>query len=205
VSEFSHSTHIQALLLRLQEGDAAAHAELISYPLERLRRLARWMFHRQPDQQALEQTDDVLQKALIRLHRALSEVKPTSVRSFFGLAARQVRWVLQDLARDLAKAKMVMPVGDLVSTTRRQNPLEPLDMESEPSTLEEWAEFHEKVESLPEETREVFDLVWYQGLTQIEAAEVLGISLRNVKRRWLAARLLLRHLLHNECPGIESS
>jgi len=203
MSDFSHSTHIQDLLNRLQGGDAVAREELIGHSLERIRRLARWMFHRQPDLQALEQTDDVLQKALIRLHRALSDIKPTSVRSFFGLAARQVRWVLQDLARDLAKAKVVVPAGDLVSTTRRQNPLEPLDLESEPITLEEWAEFHQKVETLPEETREVFDLLWYQGLTQIEAAEVLGVSLRNVKRRWLAARLLLRHALHDECPGIE--
>lgn len=200
MGEYSHSTHIQHLLNRLQDGDAAAREELIRYPLERLRRLARWMFHRQPDLQELEQTDDVLQKALLRLHRALAEVRPTSVRNFFNLAARQIRWVLQDLARELVRAKTVLPAGDLVSTTRRQNPLEPFDPESEPSTLEEWAEFHEKVEMLPEETREVFELLWYQGLTKVEAAEILGISLRTVKRRWLAARLLL----HGECPAADS-
>jgi RNA polymerase sigma-70 factor (ECF subfamily) len=52
-----------------------------------------------------------------------------------------------------------------------------------------WSEFHAQVDGLPREERDVFDLLWYQGLTQAEAAAVLEISLRTVKRRWLAARV----------------
>ena len=46
-----------------------------------------------------EQTDDVLQNAVVRLLRALEEVRPPSVRAFFGLAATQMRRELLDLAR----------------------------------------------------------------------------------------------------------
>jgi DNA-directed RNA polymerase specialized sigma24 family protein len=47
------------------------------------------------------------------------------------------------------------------------------------------------VEGLPEEEREAFDLCWYQGLTQAEAALLLSVSETTMKRRWLAARARL--------------
>ena len=39
---------------------------------------------------------------------------------------------------------------------------EQADASGEPSDLMEWTEFHEQVEALPEEEREVFNLVWYE-------------------------------------------
>ena len=46
-----------------------------------------------------EQTDDVVQNALVRLRRALETTSPESVRSFVNLAAVQIRRELIDLAR----------------------------------------------------------------------------------------------------------
>jgi len=43
----------------------------------------------------------------------------------------------------------------------------------------------------------VVNLLWYEGLTQEEAGQVLGISLRTVKRRWHAARTRLYEVLHD--------
>ncbi len=65
----------------------------------------------------------------------------------------------------------------------------------EPTTLAEWTEFHEKVQRLPPAEREVFDLLWYEGLTQAEAAQVLGVTDRTVKNRWRSAKLELQRLL----------
>ena len=39
------------------------------------------------------------------------------------------------------------------------------------------------IDELPEEEREVFDLVRIQGMTQAEAAQLLGVSAVTVKRR----------------------
>ena len=47
------------------------------------------------------------------------------------------------------------------------------------------------IEGLPEDEREVFELVRIQGLTHAEAAEVLGVSVKTVQRRLNRARLLL--------------
>ena len=41
----------------------------------------------------------------------------------------------------------------------------------------------EAIGDLPEEEREAFDLVRIQGMTQAEAAHVLGVSAETVKRR----------------------
>jgi RNA polymerase sigma-70 factor (ECF subfamily) len=54
-----------------------------------------------------------------------------------------------------------------------------------------------QVGALPEEGRAAFDLLWFQGLTQAEAAVVLGVAEVTVRRRWLAARLRLQDLLRD--------
>jgi hypothetical protein len=69
----------------------------------------------------------------------------------------------------------------------------------EPGSLEAWTNFHQWVEALPDEEPELFGLLWYEGLTQEEAA-ALGVSLRTVKRRWQSARLRLAVVLENEPP-----
>jgi DNA-directed RNA polymerase specialized sigma24 family protein len=71
---------------------------------------------------------------------------------------------------------------------------------NEPGRLTDWTEFHAQVEALPDEQKEVFNLVWYQGLTQVEAAALIGVTERVVKWRWRAARLTLHQALKGESP-----
>ncbi len=66
---------------------------------------------------------------------------------------------------------------------------------AEPAALAIWTEFHQKVEELPAEVRDVVDLLWYQGLSQPEAAQALGVAAITVKRRWAEARLRLGAIL----------
>jgi RNA polymerase sigma-70 factor (ECF subfamily) len=61
----------------------------------------------------------------------------------------------------------------------------------EPEDLAQWTQFHTLVESLPEDEREVFNLLFYEALTQEEAAQLLGVNVRTIKRRWQSARLKL--------------
>ena len=57
------------------------------------------------------------------------------------------------------------------------------------------------VDDLPEEEREAFDLVRIQGMTQVEAAEVLGVSTKTVQRRLNRALLILSEALEDLRPG----
>jgi RNA polymerase sigma-70 factor (ECF subfamily) len=59
----------------------------------------------------------------------------------------------------------------------------------------------EVIGGLPEDEREVFDLVGIQGLTHAEAASVVGVSEKTVQRRLSRARLLLAERLADLRPA----
>ena len=59
----------------------------------------------------------------------------------------------------------------------------------------------EAIEGLPDDEREVFDLVGIQGLTHAEAATVVEVSEKTVQRRLNRARLLLAERLTDLRPG----
>jgi RNA polymerase sigma-70 factor (ECF subfamily) len=139
-----------------------------------------------------EDADDVLQNVLVRLYRALATTTPESARHYYHLAALQVRRELLDLAD---RYQGPHGAGANHHTDGSGAVLAgAADPAGGPSSSAEWTEFHRRVESLPDESREAFGLLWYDGLTQEEAAEVLEVSVRTVKRRWLAARLALARI-----------
>jgi RNA polymerase sigma-70 factor (ECF subfamily) len=153
-----------------------------------------------------EETDDVLHEALLRLLRALRAEPVTSAGQFFRLAATQVRRQLLDLARHyfgpLGPGAKHASNGMEGGPDETPHPVyERPASTDEPSRLLAWGEFHQKAADLPEDERAVFDLCWYQGLTQAEAALLLKVSETTVKRRWLAARARLGEFLSGQHTG----
>jgi DNA-directed RNA polymerase specialized sigma24 family protein len=69
-------TQIQTWLDRLIEGNEAAREELIRHASVRLRALARRMLRENPRVRRWEETDDVFQRALLRLHQSLASGNP---------------------------------------------------------------------------------------------------------------------------------
>ena len=194
------TTHLQYLLGKHYAGDLSARDELLEHSLERISMLARHIFHKRNDLRRIEETDDIVQKAVIRLRRALVSVRPVDLRAYLALAAKQVRWVLRDLASE-AKRGRVVPLADHTTGTR-SGADDVLDNGGEPYDHLAWAELHEKIEALPDEDREMFDVLLYDGLTQADAARLLGVSIRTVKRRWQRARLLLRDTMNGDWPSL---
>jgi RNA polymerase sigma-70 factor (ECF subfamily) len=198
------TTVIGELLDRLRAGDASAREGLLQAACARLGRLARRMLRDFPGVARWEGTDDVLQNATLRLYRALKDATPESPRSFFNLAAVLVRRELIDLARHHYGPHGMGANHESVGPTRdgsRPGYEGQTPETDDPGRLIDWAEFHGQVEALPDEQREVFNLVWYQGLTQADAAALLGVTERVVKWRWRAARLSLHKVMKGELPG----
>jgi RNA polymerase sigma-70 factor (ECF subfamily) len=194
----SHTAELQLWLDRLQGDDTEARQardQLLTRAGARLEELARRMLRRYPRLRRWEQTGDILQNAVLRLHRSLGEVRPRSVGEFFGLAATQIRRELIDLSRHhfgpqgAAAHHHTDPPGHDEHAAYHSG---------EPASLLEWAEFHEAAGRLPDSERQTFDLLWYEGLTQKEAASILGVTERTVKNRWRSAKLLLAELLGRE-------
>jgi len=133
------------------------------------------------------ETDDVLQSALLRLHRSLGSVQPSSSKEFYGLAALQIRRELLDLAKHYYGPQGIgrnhhSDTGSIINGNPNT---------AQPQNLEDWSRFHEAVNALPEKQKQVVDLLWYEGLTQDSAADLLCVSLATIKRRWAEARVSL--------------
>jgi RNA polymerase sigma-70 factor (ECF subfamily) len=200
----SQTVRIQGWLDQLRAGDESARKELLNCACERLTRLTRKMLKGYPRVKRWEQTDDVMQNATMRLYRALADVQPASPADFFRLAALNIRRELLDLAKHYYGPRGLgakhASVAKSPGTENAPAALEPADTADEPSRLASWTEFHAQVEQLPDEEREIFDLLWYQELSQAEAAALLHVSERTIKRRWQAARLKLHQALQGALP-----
>ena len=81
----------------------------------------------------------------------------------------------------------------------RPEPAAPAD---DHAALDRWSSLHAAVEKLPVEEREVFGLTFYHGWTQQQIAELFGIDVRTVRRRWQAACLALADTLRNDLPPL---
>ena len=197
---------VEGWLAALKRGEAEARDRLIAVVSDRLFRLTRKMLRDFPRVHRWEETDDVFVNAMMRLYKALDEIAPASSRDFFRLMATMVRRELIDLSR-----KYRGPMGldaNLESWggspgDEADSPAGELrDESNDPDMLDWWTHFHEQVERLKDEQREVFGLIYYQNLKIAEAARLLETSERTVKRRWREARLTLCEALDGGMPKI---
>lgn len=197
------SSTLQGCLDRLQAGDPQARGQVIQYACRRLRRLTQAMLRDFPRLRAYEDAEDVLQNAVLRLLRALQVVVPPTSADFFRLAAQLIRRELIDLSRHYfgrygpGKCQVALDGQGSPHRPPVAGPV-PSDSTYHPVKLARWTEFHEHAEALPAEEKAVFDLVWYQGLSQVEAASLLNLSHTTIKRRWVAARLRLQAALQGD-------
>jgi RNA polymerase sigma factor (sigma-70 family) len=193
---------IQRCLDALQ-GDAPAEPlvrALLERAVSRLRLLCAAFLHRkyprltQPPLNL--ETDELLDGVVAGLLTALQKVRPQTVRQFFALANQHMRWQLNDLARlldnqpraaALAESGVVAPPAS-----------------SDSALSQDASRMLEAIEGLPEEDREVFELVRIQGLAYSEAAGIVGVSVKTVQRRLNRARLLLAETLADLRPSTPS-
>ena len=200
---------IESWVQRLKDGDTDAREQLLKLASDRLlhltrkikkdfARIARW-----------EETDDVFQQAVLRLYTAMESVELESASHFLRLAAQQIRRQLIDLSRSYygpqGAARHHASQAGFVDDNEGaigQHAFEAAEVSQDPQKMQEWSEFHQLIEDLDDDQRAVVDLLWYHGLNQDDAAALLGVSLKTVKRRWRSARLSLHDKLGGELPGI---
>ena len=141
------------------------------------------------------QTDELLSAVVERLLKALREARPASVRQFFALAGQHLLWELKDIARrlDTQPAAVELRDGAVPAPAGSDSNLSPT------ARL-----ILEAIGNLPNDEREVFDLVHIQGLTEAEAAAALGVVARTVQRRLDRGVQLLTERLGDRGPELPS-
>lgn len=202
----SESTlEVRYWLNRHKAGDEAALKELLEISMRRLRLLAQRILGDIPAVRQFEETDDLLQNAVVRLWKYLSSHQPQTTVDYFRLAACMIRRELIDLSRHHFGHRVTRLSGGTNPSSTGDASQEAMpspkasDDSFDPEKLSQWTEFHEYVESLPDEDRSLFDLLWYQGLTMAETSELLGIPVRTLSRRWNMTRVkLYQHLISDQ-------
>jgi RNA polymerase sigma factor (sigma-70 family) len=137
------------------------------------------------------QTEEILGGVVERLLKALRAARPGTVRQFFALAGQHMRWELNDMARRLDKQPAAAELRD---------GLVPAEPGSDSGLTPDGRRMLQEIDGLPEHEREAFDLVRIQGMTQAEAAQVLGVSAMTVNRRLNHSLQLLAEVLDDLRP-----
>jgi len=181
------SVALQGLLDRLRQGDREARRLLLERACERLRRLAgRMLYGSFPELARRHEVDSVVHETWVRLLQALENTEPPTVADFFRLAAHKFRQVLLDMAQAERRRGQREVFG--LSGVGSEGPTQPAGSTTcDPARLALWTEFHEKVGTLSEQERAVFEMHYYLELPQAEIARVLGLHPRKVSYLWVAA------------------
>jgi len=176
-----HTTAVVQRFLDELTGDSPAEPvvrALLDRAVRRLHLLCATLLHRSYPRLAQPplnlQADELLSAVAERLLKAMREIHPRTVRQFFALANQHMRWELNDLARRLDEQPAALELReDLV----------PAPPTSSSGLTANGRRMLEAIGELPDDEREAFGLVRVQGMTQTEAARLLGVSAVTVKRR----------------------
>jgi RNA polymerase sigma factor (sigma-70 family) len=184
----------------IKEGDDSAFEGLIAHFQKRLEALARKMLKGFPIVIGKDQTEDVLQEALLHFPTAfrklvqeggtLNETKTFHGADLVRFAAELIRRELIDLAKKYRRRLKNLPPAEALNRGNIWNP----------ASLAEWTEFHQIAASFPDEIRDVFDRIYYKGMTRMEAAKELGVSERTVRSRYQKARLAITTAFGGRMP-----
>jgi RNA polymerase sigma factor (TIGR02999 family) len=181
------SHEVTQLLLAWSDGDKTALDRLMPLVYAELRRLAKSYMRRERPGHTI-QTTALIHEAYLRLIDA-DQVRVENRRSFFGVAARLMRQVLVDLARERhsqkrgGAARQVSFDEALVISKQPDEGLLALD-----EALKELARIDARKSQMVE-------LRFFGGLSVAETAEALNVSVETVHRDWrLAKSWLLRRL-----------
>lgn len=186
-----------------QDAGARARALLVSLAVGRMQALAHRMLAGSAQVRRWEETDDIVQGALLRLHRALGAVTPNDTQHFLRLAALQVRRELIDLTRRHGHAESMAANHDTNASPFGGGQRVEAAIAQEAGAddrLAEWTRFHDVVETLSDEQRELFGMVWYLGMSQDEIAAALDCSTRTVRRRWEETKRRFTHAFTGGLP-----
>jgi RNA polymerase sigma factor (sigma-70 family) len=196
---------LQGQLERAMTGDAVARQRLLELTRDHLMGQARRFLHGSYARlEPFAQTDDVVQQLYVKILQnedrfwVKADGEPVrTLAEFFGHASAWMRDVLCDrLRKEYGRSDnrpAVLPLDGPPFDSGPRHELSSSTLNGE--KLRRWTEFHEAASQLPDDLRAVFDLLWYQEMSQAEAAALLGLAVPTVKLRWMKARVRVQRAL----------
>ena len=178
---------ITQLLVRWSEGENAALDELMPLVYKELRRLAKSYLRGDRLNHSLQPTA-LVHEAYLRLVDQ-KNLSWQGRAQFFGMAAKMMRGILVDHARNrLAAKRGGQQLRLSLSKAQRLTSKEEVDLLGLDDALK-------NLEASNPDYSRVVELRFFGGLTIEETADVMGISHATVERYWSFARAWLRREL----------
>ena len=167
----------QELLALVQQGSRPAFAELVRRHTERFYRLAyRYVRSR-------ETAEDIVQDAFVKLWEDPGKWRP-------GRNTRFTTWfdrIVINLCLDWQKKKRPLPLDDeMPLIDERETATEAMIRIQEQKLLEK------EIAALPERQRTALNLCFDEGLSNQQAAEVMGMNLKALQSLIMRAKTTLR-------------
>lgn len=179
---------ITGLLLAWRGGDRTAFDQLFPLVYDDLRQMAHRYLVRERSDHSLA-TTDLVHEAFLRLVDQRRVDWKDRVH-FFGVAAQAMRRILVDHARRYqaekrgGKRQRVMLDDSIAVADQRADLLVALD------------EALDRLTGIDERLAQVVELRFFGGLRETEAAEVLGVTDRTIRRDWVKAKGWLHQAIH---------
>ena len=170
------------LLALVQDGSSQAFAALVERHTERFYRLAyRYL-------QNKEAAEDVVQDAFLKLWENPSLWQPERNSKFTTWFYR----VVVNLCLDFRKRKRPEALNDEAAVIDEREPADKMMIrEQEQEALEK------AIDTLPERQRTALNLCFDEGLTNQEAAEVMGVKLKALQSLIMRAKTTLKERMKN--------
>jgi len=183
-------------LISASAGDRLAADVLWQMTYEELHRIAKRHLYRERPDHTLSATA-LVHEAYIRLVDQ-DRIEWQNRAHFFSVASQVCRRILVDYARKRRAQKR----GGIRARVTLDDAVATVDGESD-----EILALHEALERLAVIDQRLAKLVecrYYGGLSEVETAEVLGISERTVRRDWLKAKGWIYHQLYGAASSTDS-
>jgi RNA polymerase sigma factor (TIGR02999 family) len=190
---------VTQILHAIEQGDPHAASQLLPLVYDELRTLAAHRLARQTPGQTLQPTA-LVHEAYLRLVGDPAGHDWDSRGHFFAAAAEAMRRILVDNARRKGRRKR----GGGLS---RQD-LDAAEEVAVPEFREDLLALDEaltKLASTDPKAARLVELRYFAGLSNPEAAQALGVSLRTADRLWAFARVWLLREVGGDEPGDQGS
>jgi RNA polymerase sigma factor (TIGR02999 family) len=174
---------VTRLLQRWSDGDAQAREEVLPLVYDELRKLAQAYLRRERAGHTLE-TSGLIHEAFLKL-LGQEHVSWQNRSHFFGIAAQSMRRILVDYARRRGRTKRGGEAEIVVFDEAWQAAVE------RPEELLALDEALERLAEVDPERARLVELRFFAGFSHEEIADLMGISLSTVERRWRLARAFL--------------
>lgn len=181
-------THLLALAA---QGERGAFDRVFEVLYPELRKIAHARLRTQRDAGVLD-TTSLVHESFVRLVSA-SQIVVTDRKHFFAYAARTMRNIIIDLARERLTERHGSGEGPVQLNTDLANELGAPEGED---TLVRINDALLALEAVDAGLVQVVEMRYFAGYSEIEVAELMGTSERTVRRQWNKARAFLLAAFH---------